>query len=332
MPIKSFFFPNQALQGEDIPSHITWSEIIFDSIIISHSENITLKEIYNVEEGNYEKNETSTIIKNVEVDGYLGLIFSSKLNPKKAVDEKIEFNIIKNGQVLEKKISEIHLFRPDIVLEETPKKIVVTKNMDNIENKIIVRNFGEGTAIVDIEIEDNSEIQKHTPSFIKDFVEDFKKGVNYTISHLKEDYPQYKGLLNGIKSILLSEHKLTQEYLDELTDFEKKFDIAVEENIEFAEALLNSISAIFERCRGFSNVYQFILDYIHSIGNEKILIKDPFNVIKITEKPVKFRAKIKCVDLLKQFCSPVSIPEITLVAKEETEIALFKLFEWGKTN
>ena len=79
MPLQSYFFPKEALQGEDLPSHITWSDLKFDCIKIVHPKAVTLKEVYNVSDKDISiKEEGLILINKVEVDGYLGIVFSSK--------------------------------------------------------------------------------------------------------------------------------------------------------------------------------------------------------------------------------------------------------------
>lgn len=331
MPIESSFFPKEALQGEDLPSHVTWSDLKFDYIEVTHPKFLELKEIYNVADEDLEIKEGLILINKVEVDGYLGIVYSTRLLPERALDETIKCSFISQDEVVESLNSVIHLFRPDVVIDirNLPRKIQVNTESGEISPKILVRNFGEGTAIIDIETAPESELQKHCPQFVEDFLKDFIDGVRSGVAQLKKDFKRYNSLLDELEIFLTNPVEFNEKSLKKLAKFEDEFTSAFEENEEFAEALAETLAEIFLRSKEFSNLYQFVLDYINSIGREKMLVRDPFNVVKLSRKPATLRVKVKCIDLLKQICTPITLPDITIVANQSSEIGLFKLFEWG---
>lgn len=331
MSIKSFFFPKEALQGQDLPSHVTWSDLKFDYIKILHSKNMKLKEIYNVADEDLEINEDNIIITNVEVNGYIGMVFSTSVLPERSYELEVECSFIVGNQVIQTVKSNTRLFRPDIVIKSVPNIIKVNPNSDEISNRILVRNFGEGTAMVDIETTSSSNIQKHSPKFLEVFLQDFFGGVKKSISELKQSYSEYSSLLDKLEFFLTNPIKIDEETLKELEKLDEAFNQALEENEAFIESLTDSLAEAFLRSKEFSNVYQFILDYINSIGKEKILIIDPFTVIDLNEEPETLTVKVKCVDMLKQICTEIVLPEINVLAREKCEVSLFKLFQWGES-
>lgn len=124
--------------------------------------------------------------------------------------------------------------------------------------------------------------------------------------------------------------KFDEETLRKFKKFDADITSTFVENEEFAESVVETLAETFLRSREFSNVYQFVLDYINSIGEEKILVRDPFNVVKLSRKPATLKVRINCIDLLKQICTPITLPDIKVVASKSSEIGLFKLFEWGE--
>jgi len=332
MPITSSFFPKEALQGEDLPSHITWEKLKFDCIKIVHPKILKIKEFYNVSNENIKIDEGSTIIDKVEVDGYLGIVYSTDILPEKALDETVEYSFIRKNDVVENLGFGIHLFRPDLIIDSVPRQIHVNPDSGEISPKISVRNLGEGTAIVDIETTSESQLQKHRPEFIEKFIQDFTDGLKSGVAQLKNDFKEYSSLLGELENFLLSPVKFDEKSLRKFKKFDEGMTSAFEENEEFAEAVIETLAEIFLRSREFSNIYQFVSDYINSIGKEKILVRDPFNVVKLSRKTATLKVKVKCIDLLKQICTPITLPEITVVADKSSEIGLFKLFEWGKSR
>jgi len=161
MPIESYFFPREALQGEDLPSHVIWSDLTYDFIRIVHSKKFALTEIYNVSKNDVlNKEEGVILISKVEVDGYLGLVLSSKILPEKSVDEVVEYSFLFRNQVMEHLTFNVHLFRPDVVVSNIPSEISVNTASGEASPKILVRNLGEGTAIIDIETPSESALPK----------------------------------------------------------------------------------------------------------------------------------------------------------------------------
>ena len=330
MPIESFFFPKEALQGKDVPSHITWSDLRFDCIKVVHPKTFAPKEIYNVSDKDVIIKEGLILINKVEVDGYLGIVFSAEILSVRDSTDRIEYSFILEDNVIERLGSSIHLFRPDVVVRDVPLEIHVDPDSGEISSKILIRNLGEGTAIVDIETTGESEVQKNRPQFVETFLREFIEGVKSGITQLKKDFEEYSALLNELEMYLIHPVKFNEQSLKVFEKFDDEFTSAFEENEEFAEAVLEMLAEIFLRNSEFLNLYQFILDYINSIGKEKMLVRDPFNVIKLSEKPAILRVRINCIDLLKQVCTPIDLPSISVLGKQEGEIALFKLFRWGK--
>lgn len=330
MPVKSSFFPKEALQGQDLPSHVLWSEIEFDLIRIAHSKNIAFKEAYNVSSDDIKIEECLVTIKRVEVNGYLGIVFSSKILSEKMVDEKVTFSFVLEDNVVESLPFSVHLFRPEIIIGKPPDEMLVDPASGEVTPKILVENLGEGTAIVDIETTDESELKKAHPEFVENFVKEFIERVKYGMAKLKNDFRKYTSLLDQIEEYLTRPVKFEEESLRTFEKFEEEFSSAVEENDEFGGALAEMLVEIIIRNMEFSNVYKFVLDYMNSIGQEKILIRDPFNVVKLSPEPAELHVRIKCIDLLKQMCNTIDLDPISISGKQKGEIALFKLFQWGK--
>jgi len=330
MPVKSSFFPKQALQGEDLPSHMMWSDLAFDCIKINHSKTLAFKEVYNVSDKDITVKEGLILINKVEVDGYLGIVYSSRILPAKASDEKIEYSFLLQSDVVESLTFSVHLFRPDIVVHNVPHEMSVNLVSEKISPKISVKNLGEGTAVVDIETTAESEAQKHHPQFFETFIQELIEGIKSSVSRLKDDFKQYSALLDKLEIYLTKPFRFEDESLKMFEKFEDELSSALEENEQFAKGLVELLAGTILRSAGFSNVYQFVLDYVNSIRKEKILLRDPFNVISLVGKPVILRVKIVCIDLLKQKCEPIELPPISVSSEQSGEIALFKLFQWGE--
>jgi len=329
MALRSSFFPKEALQGEDLPFHVTWSNLEFDCIKIVHPKAFSPKEIYNVSKEDVTTGEGTVNIGRVQVDGYLGMVFSSETLPDRASDEKLDCLFLAKDDIVERVMFTVHLFRPDVVVIEVPKEVSIDPTSGEVTPKILVRNFGEGTAIVDIETTHESHLQKQPPEFVKVFVEEYVRNIKGSFAELRSDFAEYASILDRFEAYLLEPVKFEEQSLQEYQEFEHDLVSALEANEEFADALISVVIETFLRNSEFLNLYQFLLDYINSIGKEKIVVRDPLYVIKLSAEPIELQVRLNCIDLLKQMCTFQTLPPISIHSKQTGEIALFKLFQWG---
>src|SRR2546422_2915927 len=72
------FLPNEALQGEEIPSFALWRGVTFDEIRVSVPHGLKVSEVYNVAREDWAISGNDLLVKRVEVNGYLGLVLASE--------------------------------------------------------------------------------------------------------------------------------------------------------------------------------------------------------------------------------------------------------------
>ena len=329
MTIKSSFFPNQALQGQDIPSHVTWDDLNYDRIVIMVFDELELFEIYNVNESDYNIKNNEITINKVETEGYLGVVFSTKTLKEKSLDRTIFYKFIYEDKIVEEISYDIHLFRPDIVLVDVPNKIVIDFNENTIESKIHIKNYGEGTAIIDVITRDYSEIIKHEPEWVKKFNKEYIESIEYGMKELKNSYKEHKDLIKELKYFLIYSVNFEENNLNKLEIFLNKLIKLLRENEEFRYALSRTLIGIMLENPEYTSMYQFVSEYINSITEERMLLKDPFNVINVSSKEKLLSISIKCIDLLNQICTEVNIDDIKIIGNKDDEIPLYKLFQWG---
>jgi hypothetical protein len=330
MPIKSKFFPRQALQGQDLPSHVIWSDLKFDLIRIIHSDNLAFKEIYNVPCNSYAIEKNAIIVKETEVDGYLGVVWSTKLLHQKASDDSIEYQFILNDRVSEKLSFSVHLFRPDVVVGDIPIEIAVKTAKGEVSPKILISNLGEGTAVVDVETVPGTKLQKHHPEFIEKFLKEYYEEIGANIARLKKIYKENSPLLGSLEKFLLEPVEFNSQSLKVFEEFINEFVTVLRSNEEFAEAIIRMLVEAVLSNSEFANFYKFVSEYFNSIGGEKMLIRDPFGFVSLSKEPITLQLKVQCVDLLNQVCTPIALPPIVISGDEIGEIPIFKLFEWGR--
>ena len=85
------YLPNDSLQGTEIPFYMLWNQSeTFDLIKVEYPTEMEVKEIYNVSEGNFRLENNILYVDKVDVNGYLGIKFISKLtNP--TIEKKLTY-------------------------------------------------------------------------------------------------------------------------------------------------------------------------------------------------------------------------------------------------
>jgi hypothetical protein len=199
---EKVFAPEYSIQGEDIPLNITWDKSKPIEVNISFSENILIKEIYNIDNSGLSVNGNSINITKFETNGYLGLALETKSQNESMIDEKIIIRITYNGE--EKIINKIvKLFRPDVKLVHKPEEITIIKDGDklNIQNRIVIKNYGNGTGLIELNDKENSELKLTEPGVLQEFI-------IKVISEFIERLGKLKNMLNPLNLILEIDQKI----------------------------------------------------------------------------------------------------------------------------
>ena len=202
----------------------------------------------NVNDDKWVINKNTLIVKGVEVDGYLGLLFESlRTDEEKEKYGEIDYRFIntKDGIIFQTKKA-IRLFRPFIFLEAVPQSIKIAFPNKEIDKKIKLTNSGEGTAIIGIVTTEKSEIRETLSKIVEDFMNDFIKDLEKEIFRLKEDFSAYS------------------QFLDKFLLYEKEREWEIEELIEELEQIMEIDEVFF---------YALVQSFVRVIMNIRLVAK-----------------------------------------------------------
>jgi len=332
------YLPNNSLQGSEIPFYLIWqgSENI-DLIIIEYPDDIEIKEIYNVSEGNFRIENNILYISKVDVNGYLGIKFVSKLT-KPLVKKNIQVKIYKNNQLIYNEVKSIRLFRPEVELYNIPQHISInvleSKNTIkiNISDKIKVANSGEGTAVLTLKCLEESQIKKYDPMGIDEFRKKFWNDVEKKIYNLKETYPEYASLLFAFVDFGKNPPVFEKSALAKIKEVFEGLIGAFEENEAFFEEFARIILTSYLKNISIVTELESFLIYLKSVYENKIIFIDAVNVIKVSTTPMKLRTKLYITDFAYNEYKPIDLGDITLISNKEFELPLYALFDFGMIN
>ena len=314
--IKSCYLPDEALQGEEIPAHLIWKNFEWDQIEISFSPPLIFQRIYNVPKSGYKINNNSLIIEEVEIDGYIGLVFSSHRVENSKSIAKLRVKIFKNGKEVWSEERSIALFHPKIRVATAPKKLVIKQG--KVLNPIELRKVGVGSVILDVIEGENNEAKIDLNKEYKLRFEKFKKVFKERLEALKELFPHYIDILNE----LIRFDAETEE--DSLSPLDKHYF-----EIRYDEYFIDSITKAFIRAyvESFeieSLITMPLLKYLEKAISHKVIFKNIFTEIFPSGKEEKLHIILLVEDLLGQI-DEIEIPECLIEGEKGESIPIFKL-------
>jgi len=325
------YLPSSSLQGAEIPFYMLWNRSkTFDLIKIEYPNEIEVKEIYNVSEGNFKLENNILYIDNVDVNGYLGVKFVSKLT-EPDIEKNLHIAVYKKDRVIHKENKLLKLFRPDINPYSLPQHIFVNMEGDeiNIPNKIKIVNNGLGTAILRLECLDNSDIKIYNPMDIEEFRKNFWSDVERKIHKLNEKFPEYNQLLIEFAEIGKSPPLFKKSDLERIKKLFSELIKALEESEEFLKDFANMILTSYLKNISIVTELESFLIYLKSVYESKIIFIDATNAIKVSTNPMKLRAKLYITELEYNEYKPIELDNITITSNKELELPVYLLFDFS---
>lgn len=331
--IKSFFIPDATLQGAEIPIHVIWDSKENVEIQISYPSDIMiLEEIYNVK-GNLKFIQNSLFLSQFEVNGYVGLLFKSKICEKPSVYCPIKILVKTESGMIEPIEQEILLSRPQIMIE-TPAKILITTNRAGyavLRDRIKISNIGKATAIVAINATQDSDIIIEPSDYMKEFVEKFYLSLIENLSKIIKDFPQFAQLIERLIEIMRANESLlefTKETLNNLNKVMEELSKAFESNHDFLLAFAEAfVGAYLSNANIITEIHSFI-EYLKSITMGRILFHKAFNIIEVKPGINRFKGYLIMTDRMLNFYAPIDIStEIELQTNSTVKLPICSLFE-----
>ena len=324
---KSIYLPSEGLQGEDIPSHIIWEDMDFESIRISFRSPLKFKEVYNSESENVR--DECLIVQKVEWEGYLGLVFESSKTSPLEDQVSVEYSFcLSNGKVV-KETKEISLFRPQLKIQEIPEKIIINPVTGVVKNRIRIKNVGRGTLIILITATEDSPTKPDTPFSERELLERMKSDLRDEMSNLGKEFSQFQPLVDEMfeweeKELM----ELSEEERNRYENYENRLSNTVASNKEllrgfvvaFAKVLTKNIE-VLENLRRFVRFYE-------SLISKNILLINPFDSLNLTDEGQEIILKLLQTDRVLDKYEDITLPKIELISSKAGRVPVHSLFRW----
>ncbi len=333
MIIKKAFVPSNSLQGSALATYLLWDKAKKIKIFLNISDSLEIVDVYNGEIETNNKDNRIEISK-FDANGYLGLVFQTKILNVTKKTEKITFEISDGEKIIETIEKSIFLFRPEVELISTPEKIVCesdSKNAIKFVNKgIRLKNIGDGMAVIGLKPHENSLIKIHEPENTYKFFKSVWTDVASSFEKMEKSFPEYE--IDMREYIEFGNYVI--DHLDDILDIKirewhkklnEKFEKILLSNEEFARQYVECIStAYLKNYHLITNIENFV-NYLKSIENNKILIINPLMVLRISTPLKKFEGNIVVFDLNGHEYPSIPI-KFEVQSEADCEIPLHQLF------
>lgn len=326
--IKSVFLPNNALQGEDIPTFILWKDVDYDQIIIKKYNCCTLKEIYNVAENAYEISDNQILINSVEVEGYLGLVFESTRSESLLIETNLNYCFMKKGDCVIESKHDLILFRPELEVKHTPKSLTIEEGRIT-SRKIELQNIGEGTCHLRFKASENSEVKITQPKRLREFFNGFFKTFNEEVKKVKTSYPNddwiFEDLLFLTKTTFDPSNK---PLMEEINLRFKRLDEAMEDHEKLRKDIIRIFTvSIFKNINIITVMEQFI-EYLQSIAKNRVKLINSLDSIQLTQGNHIIELELYYTDLLLSDIPPIKLDPISITSDADVDLSIYNLFNW----
>ena len=324
------YVPEYCNQGERIPFFVLWDHSKQIKISIVTSEGITLDEVYNVDHKELDIDKNEYAVKKFETPGYLGGVFGSKIFDEASVIKTLRFEInfdSNEPQIIEK---QIELFRPDVEIIDTIKKINVVSDRNDrpiTDGGIKIFNHGKGTAIIRINVLEKSEIREGPPEGFEEFKIKFLNDLNVVFMKMKDKFPQYNDVIEASRMVAknplpsdqkeLNSVKTTIERLEKLFDNDEEF--LREFTVGVGNAYLRNVSIMTDA--------DAFLAFLKSLGKNKLLILDSMKSLKVFPTTQMLNVEILITDLAQNAYPSKKLYPIAITSDKKYSVPFYQILD-----
>jgi|GEM_PF-2419349 len=324
--VKSLFVPSTCLQGSKLPVHVIWSKEKDLKISVRYPDSFEVSEIFNGKPSLSESN--PLVFSEFEENGYIGIVFNTKKVSENRLKVTIDFTFEEAGGNIGHITRGVHCFRPDVKVVHVPSVIEIKKDKDGkyyASDRIQVVNCGEGTAVLSLVEREETELRIREPHGIGEFITNFWSDFIEGLSHLKNRYPDHAELLDkliGLKDKLSK--VLDEAEVKGLKDLVEELENILITDSSFSEEYESTVQVAYIKNLKFITELESFLIYLKSTDSERLLLKNPINVLNLEPRKKNFRANLNIIDL--NYNSYPKVPiSFEICATEACELPLHKL-------
>jgi hypothetical protein len=290
-PPLEFYLPEEALQGQDVPGHVLWSQVGEVELAIALPQLLQVKAVYNAKSEDFASDSTGLIVKKVKRNGYLGFVLKSSRSQEldTSVRVGLEFRQASGEIVRLERI--IRLFRPTLRIENAPNEISISESGEP-DRKLRLMHEGAGTLFVSVENTSASEVKLTLPEDLVNAFKAFAEDFNSRLSEIRKRFPQYEQFFTTAEQVDFSKR---DEALSLISQQVKELDLSPTFVEEIGDAF---ISALFQSSDLEMAFIRPIADFINSAVAPRVIFTTPFLEIPSEVKDGVLTLRVIARDLM----------------------------------
>jgi hypothetical protein len=331
MQAASLFLPGRALQGATIPGYIRWQgNRTVQRITIQSSFPFHVEEVHNGAVQSSSRNACS--IAQVEAIPYIGFVLKCDTFDAPAL-ANFSFEWEFSDGKKDHETRAISLYRPVLVLEKSPEKIKVEVKSSGVEvnDRIIVQNTGEGTAVVSFHRGEKGSIEIKQSPMMKEFQNGFLQDVATKVPTLAKDHPKHADLVEKFPALIFSVTDVRDTgklvaldaYLAELSE-----ELVNDE--AFGSDLSDVVVWAFTRNLQTTMMMEQFVEFMRSLGSSKVIIVNALDTVHLKAGQNVVELCLAQTDLERNPIEPLQLPSVIVEAKEELDLPVHKLFRFSE--
>lgn len=331
MVIRSIFVPDTCLQNDKFSAHVTWDKNHSCSVILKIPPEIKIDELFNVTKHN--DSENTICIEKTDINGYVGFSFHSDSLDSPSHKSKLEFEIYEDNIKIYSIAKEIMFFRPEIEVISVPEEVNILCNEENlfhdVSEKIQITNNGQGTAQINVKIDDGNNCRIIPVSDIDEFSSNFIKSLDEELKSLSSSFLQYAEDIDNFSEILKSPTSFDVNYMKKIKTTITRIEEIIENDEEFNEKLIHAIAhSYFKNINPFAKLEEF-KKYIDSIDKNKIIMTNSLDFFEFDEGITELNVILERTDLALNPYSNIAVKPIRVSSDNKCRVPIYAFFNWG---
>jgi hypothetical protein len=321
--------PSYSLQGADIPFYILWNKERQLQISIQTPDGTQVKRLHNVEPKSIKVSESEVTVKEVEVNGYVGGVFSSRIYESASLTKTFKFKL-KDGNTTTEMEKQVLFFRPDVKVVSSPREIKVRTDKAGklqVENGLQLANPGPGTGIVHVTISPNSEAKEGPPKGLALFLKNFSSDLGKELELARKEFPKYSAIIG----FFLDAIKNPPAKLKGSRPWLRRFSDALENNEQFRDRIIDAVLSSYMKNMQLLTDVDAFLTYLKAISTERVIVAEPLKSVRVGKTPTKLLLELEISDLAYNSYPTIKLPPITLVADTDCDVSFYQLLSSSGT-
>jgi len=332
--IKSVYMPDTSIQGDNFPAHVIWDKSETVKIRVKYPDALEVKEVFNVVPASVRTPENGVLeFTNFVMNGYVGFVLRSKRLEAALVREQVAFEIESLTKAsTERYQKEISLFRPALELINVPPRVRARPQpggrFARLDEKIRIRNTGDGTAIIQVELQSEEGFEKRTLAELDDFRKHFIDDVGIKLTALSVEEPTRTNVILRFLKLQRTPFIFNEEGKAETKSIFDDLVKALQDDENFMEKFASSLATAFLKNMQVLTEINSFMEYLNSIGEGRVILLNSTDVIRAKKPSGLLRLKIRITDLAYNDYPLVELPPIVVRWEGTGDLPVHMLFDW----